>query len=159
MSTFTELLGGAGLRDTYTVSGMRAPLFMSVARALKVLLAANGEIHPAELNAYLAVCRKYGASDDVLHELRDFDPAGVSLDECFHGVDPDSIPTRALLHNAIRIAKADGDYDGGERSAVHRAAEMLGIGDEWLANITALVDAEEALSRLRMSMLMPPGLV
>lgn len=159
MSTFTELLGGAGLRDTYTVSGMRAPLFLSVAKALKILLAADGQIHPAELNAYLAVCRKYGASDDVLHELRDFDPSETTLEDCFSGVDPDSIPTRALLHDAIRIAKADGDYDRGERAAVHSAAEMLGIGDEWLANITALVDAEEAISQLRMSMLMPPGLL
>lgn len=156
MSTFTELQFSVAFRDTYGVSGMPGPLFVAVARGLKVVLAADGRIHPAELNAYLATCRKYGASDEMLRELQAFDPTGVTIDECFAGIDADTIPARALLYDVIRIAKADADYARGESAAVRRAAELLGIDDEWLEKIDALVDAEDALRQLRLTLLAPP---
>jgi uncharacterized tellurite resistance protein B-like protein len=155
MSTFTELHTSPTLRDTYGVSGMPGPLFASVARGLKVLLAADGNIHPAELNSYLETCRRYGASDDMLHELQVFDPRDVSFQECFAGVDPMLIPTRALLYDVVRIAKADGDFHRAESAAVRTAAHLLGVDDEWLAKIVALVDAEVALGALRLSLLAP----
>jgi uncharacterized tellurite resistance protein B-like protein len=158
MSTFTELVGSSALRETYGVSGIPAPMFRTIACALKHVLAADGAIHGAELNAYLEMCRRYGAPDDMLHELRDFDPSETSLEACLKDLDPDSFPARGLLYDTIRIAKADGDYANAERAAVKRAAELLGIEDEWLVHITALADAEEALRALRVSMLLPPGL-
>jgi uncharacterized tellurite resistance protein B-like protein len=156
MSTFTELQFSAAFRDTYGVSGMPGPLFMAVARGLKVVLAADGRVHPAELNAYLETCRRYGASDAMLRDLQEFEPGTMTIEQCFAGIDPDSIPARALLYDVVRIAKADADYAGGERAAAQHAAELLGIDDEWLEKITALVDAEEALRELRLSLLAPP---
>jgi uncharacterized tellurite resistance protein B-like protein len=156
MSTFTELHASIAFRDTYGVSGMPGPLFMAVARGLKVVLAADGQIHPAELNAYLDSCRRYGASDAMLRELQAFDTASVTVEQCFAGIDPDSIPARALLYDVVRIAKADADYARGERAAVRRAADLLDIDDEWLEKITALVDAEDALRELRLTLLAPP---
>jgi uncharacterized tellurite resistance protein B-like protein len=158
MSTFTELIGSHGLRETLGVSGIPAPTFISIARALKCVLAADGEVHGAELNAYLETCRRFGATDDMLDELRQFNPAGTTVEMCFGGMDPDSIPARTLLYEAIRIAKADGTYADEERAAVKRAANLLGIDEDWLTNITALADAEQALRNLRISMLVPPGL-
>ena len=156
MSTFTELYASGAFRDTYGVSGMPGPLFMSVARGLKVVLAADGRIHPAELNAYLETCRRYGAADAMLDELKAFEPGTMTVEQCFAGIEPDSIPVRALLYDVVRIAKADADYAGGERAAVRHAAELLGIDDEWLEKITALVDAEDALRELRLTLLAPP---
>jgi uncharacterized tellurite resistance protein B-like protein len=158
MSTFTELVGSSALRETYGVSGIPPAMFKTIACALKHVLAADGAIHGAELNAYLEMCRRYGAPDNMLTELRDFDPSETSLDECLKDLDPDSFPARGLLYDTIRIAKADGDYADAEKAAVGHAAELLGIDDEWLVNITALADAEDALRALRVSMLMPPGL-
>lgn len=155
MSTFTELVSGSGVRDTLGVSGIPADRFLSIARALKVVLAADGTVHGAEVNAYLEACRRYGAPDAMLEELRAFDPADTTLESCFQGMDPDSIPARALLYEAVRIAKADGTFADAERRAVERAAELLGLDEEWLANITALVDAEDALRALRTRMLVP----
>lgn len=153
MSTFTELQTSPALRDTYGVSGMPGPLFVAVARGLKVLLAADGTIHPAELNCYLETCRRYGADDAMLRGLQEFDPHETSFGECFAGVDPMLIPSRALLYDVIRIAKADGDFAQGERSAVVTAARVLGVGDEWVEKISALVDAETALAALRLAVL------
>lgn len=153
MSTFTELHTSAVLRDTYGVSGMPGPLFLSVARGLKVLLGADGAIHPAELNAYLETCKRYGASDEQLRELQGFDTHESSLDECFAGIDPIMIPTRALLYDVIKIAKADGDYARGERAAVTVAAKLLGIDEDWIERITALIDAEAAIDALKLRML------
>lgn len=158
MITYTELVISAGPRETERVSGIPAPLFQKLARALKLVLAADGDVNGAELNAYLETCRRFGAPDEMLDELRRFDPAETSLEECFADMDPDSVPARSLLYDAIRIAKADGSYDRSERAAVTRAAQLLGLDDEWVQKITALVDAEEALARLRVSLLLPPGL-
>jgi uncharacterized tellurite resistance protein B-like protein len=155
---FTELVSGSGVRDTLGVSGIPGPLFVQIARALKVVLAADGELHPAEINEYLDTCRRYGASDELLAEFRAFDPRSTSVDECFAGVAPDSVPYKALLYDAIRIAKADGSYARNERAAVRNAAKLLGISDDGVMDITALVDAEEAMRALRFSMLCPSGL-
>jgi uncharacterized tellurite resistance protein B-like protein len=156
MSTFTELYGSTALRDTYGVSGMPGPLFVAVAHALKVVLASDGTIHPAEHNAYLETCRRYGASEKLLDELKAWDPAGTTLDDCFKGIDPELIPSRLLLYDVIRIAKADGDYDRAERAAVSEAARMLDVDGDTLDRITALVDMEDALANLRLLLLTPP---
>jgi uncharacterized tellurite resistance protein B-like protein len=155
MSTFTELHTSPILRDTYGVSGMPGPMFMSIARGLKVLLAADGTIHPAELNMYLETCRRYGAHDSMLRELQAFDPQGVTFEDCFAGVDPILIPTRALLYDVIRISKADDDYAKAEQEAVAKAAHLLGVDDDWVEKITALVDAENSLASLRLRLLAP----
>lgn len=158
MTTFTELYASPTLRDTYGVSGMSRPLFTSIARGLKVLLAADGTIHPAELNAYLETCRHYGASAPMLRELMEFDPEGVTFEECFAGVDHMMIPTRALLYDVIRILKADGEYHEAERSAVHKAAQLLDIDEDWIEKISALVDAENSIAMLRLRLLAPNSL-
>ena len=153
MTTFTELQTSPVLRDTFGVSGMPGPLFMAVAKGLKVLLAADGAIHPAELNSYLETCRRYGADGVMLRELNEFNAHDTTFEECFAGVDPMLIPTRALVYDVIRIAKADGDYARGERAAVRHAATVLGVGDGWIEKITALIDAENALAELRLRLL------
>jgi tellurite resistance protein len=158
MITYTELVGSHVPRETERVSGIPGQLFLQIARAVKVVLAADGEVNGAELNVYLDTCRRFGAPNTMLDELRDFDPAGTTLEECFGSMDPDSIPARSLLYDAIRIAKADGSYDRSERAAVTRAATLLGLDGEWVEKITALVDAEEALTNLRVALLLPPGL-
>ncbi|MCI0433258.1 MAG: TerB family tellurite resistance protein [Gemmatimonadetes bacterium] len=158
MITFTELVTSEAVRDPEHVSGVPRPLFHSIACALKCVLAADGEVNGAELNTYLETCRRFGAPDDMLQELRAFDPSCTTLEACFRDVDPDSIPARSLLYDAIRIAKADGSYDRAERAAVMKAAELLGLDDEWVEQITALIDAEEALHRIRVALLLPPGL-
>ena len=157
MSTFTELQSSPTLRDTYGVSGMPGPMFMSIARGLKVLLAADGKIHPAELNMYLETCRRYGAHESMVRELQAFDPLGVTFEDCFAGVDPMLIPTRALLYDVIRISKADGDYAQAEQAAVSKAAHTLGIDEDWVEKISALVDAENSLANLRLRLLAPTG--
>lgn len=153
MTSFTELQASPVLRDTYGVSGMPGPLFMAVAKGLKVLLAADGAIHPAELNSYLETCRRYGADSVMLRQLHEFNAHDATFDECFAGVDPMLIPTRALLYDVIRIAKADGDYARGEQVAVRHAASLLGVSDNWIEKIAALIDAENALAELRLRLL------
>jgi tellurite resistance protein len=158
MITYTELVGSHVPRETERVSGIPGQLFLQIARALKVVLAADGEVNGAELNVYLDTCRRFGAPNSMLDELREFDPTCTTLEECFGGMDAESVPARSLLYDAIRIAKADGSYDRSERAAVTRAAQLLGLEDEWVEKITALVDAEEALTNLRVALLLPPGL-
>src|SRR5262245_52033454 len=155
MPTFTELHTSPILRATTAVGGMPAPTCSSIAPGPKLLLAAVGRIHPAEINTYLETCRRYGAHESMLRELQAFDPHGVTFEECFAGVDPMLIPTRALLYDVIRISKADEDYAKAEQDAVAKAAHLLGVDDDWVEKITALVDAENSLAALRLRLLAP----
>jgi hypothetical protein len=82
----------------------------------------------------------------------------VTFEDCFAGVDPMLIPTRALLYDVIRITKADEDYAQAEQAAVNKAAQLLGIDEEWVDKISALVDAENSLAMLRLRLLAPTGL-
>jgi hypothetical protein len=62
------------------------------------------------------------------------------------------------LYDVIRILKADGEYHEAERAAVHRAAQMLDIDEDWIEKISALVDAENSLAMLRLRLLAPNSL-
>ena len=83
MITYTELVIAAGPRETERVSGIPTPLFQRIARALKVVLAADGVVDGAELNAYLETCRRFGAPDAIRSRNRstssDVDPRSATV--------------------------------------------------------------------------------
>jgi tellurite resistance protein len=155
MST-DSMIRSSALRETHGVPEMPREAFMSVAKAFKVVLAADGELHPKELAAYRDTCRTYGATDDVLRELDAFDPTDVSVEQAFGGMQLSQVPVRGLLYDVIKAAQADGDYASAERGAVETAARVLGVGSDVLAQITALVDEENALRDRRHQLLATP---
>jgi tellurite resistance protein len=159
MSTIeTELILSAGIRERHGLPGTPRQFFDVFARALKILAAADGEVHPAEMDAYLDTLRLFGADEVMIATYRDFDPASTTIAEVFQGIDTSIIPGRGLLYDAIRIAQADGDYSGEESAAVLDAARILGIDAETVGIIVALAEAEAALKRLHTALLIPAAL-
>ena len=61
-----------------------------------------------------------------------------------------------MLHDAIRVASADG-YSDEERKAVREAAKLLGVEQSVLTQIEALIEADAAGARARMALLFPDG--
>jgi uncharacterized tellurite resistance protein B-like protein len=151
------MIRSAALSETHGVPEMPREAFMSVAKAFKIVLAADGELHPKELAAFRDTCRTYGATDDVLGELEAFDPTGVSVEQAFGGMDLSRIPARGLLYDVIKAAQADGDYASAERAAVESAARLLGIDADVLAQLTALVEEENGLRDRRHQLLATPA--
>jgi uncharacterized membrane protein YebE (DUF533 family) len=63
---------------------------------------------------------------------------------------------RILVYDAIRAASVDG-YKSGERAAVRRTAQLLGIDEKGVIELEQLVADEEALKPRRIKVLMPSG--
>jgi hypothetical protein len=63
---------------------------------------------------------------------------------------------RILVYDAIRASSVDG-YKHGEQVAVRKAAGILGIDEETVAELEKLVADEQALKMRRIKLLMPTG--
>ena len=63
---------------------------------------------------------------------------------------------RILIYDAIVPSSVDG-YSDGERAAVRRAAERLGIDERGVTDLEQLVADERALKMRRIKLLMPDG--
>jgi uncharacterized tellurite resistance protein B-like protein len=151
------MIRSAALSETHGLPEMPRDAFMAVAKAFKVVLAADGVLHPKELQAYRDACRTYGATDELLQELEAFDPMGASIAQVFDGMDLSRIPARGRLYDVIKAARADGDDAVAEQTAVREAARVLGVSDDVVDLLRGLVDEEEQLRARRLQALATPA--
>jgi uncharacterized tellurite resistance protein B-like protein len=149
-------ISSTALREAHGVDEISAADFLTISKVAKIAIAADGEIHPAELKAYLEVARSYGATDEMIDELREFDPTSMTIEEVLGPVDSNQFPTRGLLYDVIKIAKADGDFATEERDAVRTAAELLLLDEAVVNQIVAQVELEEAVLKSRRLLLQNP---
>jgi tellurite resistance protein len=147
----------AGLKHAHGVAEMPSDVFMAVAKAFKVVLAADGTISPPEHDAYVETCKNYGASESMMGELEAFDPFSTTLEKLLGSVDKAKIPARGLLYDSVRVASADGDFAKAEDIAVHKAAKLLGLDDAVVDSIIAIVKMEEAVRTARLAVLGTPS--
>jgi tellurite resistance protein len=122
------------------------------ARALMIIIGADGRISDPEKQAFLELARLLGATDAMIAELRGFDYLHERLEDYLEPADPPV--ARRLLYDAITIAHADG-YADAERDAARRAAEILRVDASALTAIEALVEMEVSLRHARAALLNP----
>ena len=60
---------------------------------------------------------------------------------------------KLILYDAIRMCSADGDYAQEEKERVAEAGKILQVSKEGIITIEALVDLEQAASKLRITVL------
>jgi tellurite resistance protein len=127
-------------------------------RAVMIVVGADGEVSDVEMAMFMGIAKASGIPDDVRAAWREFDWRSARLEDCITGIstDPENPGeiSLAFLYDAIRISRADG-YDQKERAAVARAARTLGISSSAVASIEHLVETEEALRTLRITLLNP----
>jgi tellurite resistance protein len=157
MSNTSTTVKSAGLKQAHGVEQMPADVFMAVAKAFKLVLAADGTISPPEHDAYVETCRNYGATEAMLGELEAFDPFSTTLEKLLGSIDKSKVPARGLLYDSVRVASADGDFAKAEDEAVHKAAKLLGIDNTVVDSIIAIVKMEEAVRTARLSVLSTPA--
>lgn len=126
-------------------------------KALLVIIGADGEISPAEVEALIGWGRALGASEGMVDELRGFDWQHTTLESLLSDF-KDGVPARSMLYDAIVIASADG-YHPHEQGAVHRAAQVLGVDNSVVRALEALCEAEANIRRARAALFAPeiPG--
>ncbi|MGX2993112.1 TerB family tellurite resistance protein [Streptomyces sp. JNUCC 64] len=142
-------------RREYGIHEVSARSVLDYGLALLVIAGADGEVAPEELRWLLDHQRRFGAPAEVLERYRTFDPRGVDLVDLFREVrvDHDSWQgARHLLYHAVQMASADGLLHEAERARVEEAAALLGVTDDIVGALVALVALERSVTALRQSL-------
>jgi len=131
----------------------RAPkdddLILNYAKAVKAIVGADGSIPASEQKALKKGLERLGASDDVQKTVDGFDPKGAKVEDLLTGFRKGGVRARALLRDAIEISWADGHYAKEEQEATAKAAAALGVDEQTLHSIEALVEMERGVHRLQ----------
>ena len=122
-------------------------------KALKVIIGADGQIPEAELNALKKGMNRMGASEALKQEVLNFDITGVALESVLPNFTQGGTRARMLIRDAIELSSADGTYAVEEKAAVEKAASLLGVDQETVKALQALVEMEHAVKRLRKALL------
>jgi hypothetical protein len=81
------------------------------------------------------------------------------LEDCIPGLSTDpqnpGEVTLAFLYDAIRVSRADGEYGTAEKAAVAKTARALGIPQSSVNALENLVELEQSVRTLRLSLLHP----
>lgn len=118
-------------------------------QALKVIIGADGEVAQEEMDALRKGMKRLGASEDLIKMIEDFNISGIKLEDVLPSLTPGGKRARYLLKDAIEISRADGTYAKGEKDAVAKAADLLGVSQETRKSIESLVELEHASKHLR----------
>jgi uncharacterized tellurite resistance protein B-like protein len=128
-------------------------------KAIMLIVGADGTISDAEMACWMGIAKAMGVSDDVREEWRKFDWRHSRLEDCIPGLSTDPQNpgelTLAFLYDAIRISRADGVYGAAEKAAVAKAARALGIPQSSVNALESLVELEQSVRTLRLSLLYP----
>ena len=139
-------------RERYgSVVGQPAPeRALRLGKAIKLIIAADGEVSERELAAFADLATMFGATE-MFSQLVAFDPRSTTLKDCLQGLDNDAL-ARRMIYDAIKISSVDG-YAAPEREAVTRAAQIMGIDGATVTLIEGLVEAERGLASIRTQLL------
>ena len=140
-------------RERYgSVVGQPAPeRALRIGTAIKLIIAADGEVSDGELSAFADLATMFGMNEELFSQLVAFDPRSTTLQECLQGLGNDAL-ARRMIYDAIKISSVDG-YAAQEREAVRRAAQIMGIDATTVAQLEGLADAERGLAGLRAGLL------
>jgi tellurite resistance protein len=140
-------------RERYgSVVGQPSPeRALRIGKAIKLIIAADGEVSEGELAAFADLATMFGANEELFSQFAAFDPRSTTLKDCLEGLANDAL-TRRMIYDAIKISSVDG-YAAQEREAVSRAAQIMGIDSATVALIEGLVEAERGLASIRARLL------
>ncbi len=122
-------------------------------KALKCVIAADGDIAEAEWQALLKGMKRVSASDDAIQAITDFDPHSTTLEALLPDFTKGGKRARLLIRDAIEVSRADGHYAQEEKAAVQKMAQILAVEPSVVKSIEALVEMEHAVKRLRKALL------
>jgi tellurite resistance protein len=128
------------------------------AMAIALVTVANGDrqVTPDERNWIVGYFAAKGYSPVVVRQAMAVAPIDLRAIPELMQTGTLRNSARILVYDAIRVAAVDG-YHPGENKAVREIAFALGLDEQAVADIEALVREEEALRARRIAVLMPEG--
>jgi uncharacterized tellurite resistance protein B-like protein len=138
-------------RTEYGLSAATATAMLNYGYALLAIVGADGTVSAKEMDWLARHQRKFGAPDDIIAQYESFDYHSADLP----ALAADSVTDVAgwsaapsLIYHAIQMRDADGDNAKG-RAKVLKAAKTLGVPDDVVLTLHALVDMETATAAIR----------
>jgi hypothetical protein len=139
-------------RTEYGLSAATQNAMLHYGHALMAIAATDGKVSPNKLGWLTSHQRKFGAPDEVITQYHAFDPRGADLNALLADSMTD-VPTwnaaPSIIYHAIQMCSADGTYAAKERTSVQRAAKTLGVPDDVVLTLHALVEMETATAQMR----------
>ena len=135
---------------------LSAEIITHYSRLVLMIAAGDGVVSEAEWAYAEGRAMAIGIPQAALEQLRGFDYKGANLAEeaAAYRDASGSRGAYAFLYDAIKVASVDG-YAAGEQAAVRRVANILGIPLSTVESIEHLIQTEDALRELRLSVLYP----
>ncbi len=122
--------------------------------ALLTIAGADGEVSDEEMKWLIDEQISYGATDEVIAEIKRFNWRDADLDDLLKQLGETSLDLqRTLIYQAIKMSRADAVYHDDERAAVMKAAEHFGLTADVTETLHVLVEMEENVDRLRHTVL------
>ncbi|MEB3343498.1 hypothetical protein [Okeania sp.] len=138
---------------------LNAPIDFDVAvnygGALMAIAGADGELTEREFQWYIDEQEiLFVEYEEYIEALRKFDWQNADIGELLRGIKYDFPMNfrRVMLYQAIKMSRADGDYQGQEKIAVARASELLGLENSMLIKLESLAKKEEESEQLRLTL-------
>ena len=135
--------------------GFSEPVPLSIAKtyfkALLVFARGDGVLSERERSWVVGFAALLGHSDEFLQFVHSYS-ADDNIDELIEELNASQEAQRALLYDAICACTADG-YHELEQQRIHRVAKSLGIPDNVIVRIEALVTSELELTAVKRQIL------
>jgi uncharacterized tellurite resistance protein B-like protein len=142
-------------RTEYGLSAATQNAMLHYGQALMTIAAGGGKVSPKEMQWLVSHQRKFGAPDEIITQYHTFDSHGADLNALASDSKTD-VPTwnaaPSLIYHAIQMCSADGNYAAKGRASVQRAAKTMGVPDDVVLTLHALVEMETATAQMRMAL-------
>lgn len=123
-----------------------------IGKAILIVAGSDGELAEPEMRWFLGHMASLGAPDDLLEELRAYDPTWAHLSDV---LDERLRPfARTIVFDALRTASADG-ISTRERALAERAAEHFRLDPTFVVALENQLEVETAVREARMHLLAP----
>jgi hypothetical protein len=126
-------------------------------KAIKVAAAADGELTDTERLHLLGKMCAIGTPPDVVEMVLSFDETSTTCEALLYRIDvpPEVRPGTGawVVYEGLSVAMADGELSDGEREAIRRTAEAMGVGSDVVTALEDQVSQEAAIRQKRLQTL------
>lgn len=142
--------------DKNAAKRIASDVFLTYAKTLLAVAGADGVVSTAEMGYLKHKLTGLGATKEILKAVDDFDWKNADLATLIEELKSANLSgnwPRAILYDAIKVARADNEYDAEEQQAIQKIAALLGIDPNITYAVSGVVEMELVASKVLKALL------